>query len=153
MRQVTQLMLGLMVMSYSIPLHLTEVTEVVRLLVPWWSGLAVLKYNKAISENPVYMFWCFLIEFQWVISIVVVCLSASPSFSQLEYLGSSWTNTAIWRWWVGTDKKLPMNSITQHQLNTLFLILWFLLMSSVWRNETFVHIYLVSNILFGFLVV
>lgn len=41
-RQVTQLMLGLMVMSYSIPLHLTEVTEVVRLLVPWWSGLAVL---------------------------------------------------------------------------------------------------------------
>ncbi|TWW59403.1 hypothetical protein D4764_06G0009330 [Takifugu flavidus] len=39
---VTQLMLGLMVMSYSIPLHLTEVTEVVRLLVPWWSGLAFL---------------------------------------------------------------------------------------------------------------
>lgn len=66
------------------------------------------------------MFWCFLIGFRWVISIVVVCLSASPSFSQLEYLGSSWTNTAIWRWWVGTHKKLPMNSITQHQLNTLF---------------------------------
>uniref|UniRef100_H3DKA6 Transmembrane protein 176 n=1 Tax=Tetraodon nigroviridis TaxID=99883 RepID=H3DKA6_TETNG len=39
---VTQLMLGLMVMSYSIPLHFTEVTEVVSLLVPWWSGLTFL---------------------------------------------------------------------------------------------------------------
>lgn len=36
---VSQVMLGLMVMSYSIPLHFTEVTEVVRLGVPWWSGL------------------------------------------------------------------------------------------------------------------
>lgn len=34
-------MLGLMVMSYSIPLHFTEVTEVVSLGVPWWSGLTV----------------------------------------------------------------------------------------------------------------
>ncbi|XP_063739648.1 transmembrane protein 176 isoform X2 [Eleginops maclovinus] len=32
-------MLGLMVMSYSIPLLFTEVTEVVLLGVPWWSGL------------------------------------------------------------------------------------------------------------------
>ncbi|XP_019939448.2 transmembrane protein 176 [Paralichthys olivaceus] len=36
---VSQVMLGLMVMSYSIPLHLTELTEVVTLGVPWWSGL------------------------------------------------------------------------------------------------------------------
>ncbi|XP_041640925.1 transmembrane protein 176 [Cheilinus undulatus] len=36
---VSQVMLGLMVMSYSIPLHCTEVTEVVVLGVPWWSGL------------------------------------------------------------------------------------------------------------------
>ncbi|KAK5866690.1 hypothetical protein PBY51_020859 [Eleginops maclovinus] len=36
---VSQVMLGLMVMSYSIPLLFTEVTEVVLLGVPWWSGL------------------------------------------------------------------------------------------------------------------
>lgn len=36
---VSQLMLGLMVISYSIPLHFTEFTEVVSLGVPWWSGL------------------------------------------------------------------------------------------------------------------
>ncbi|KAM9363211.1 transmembrane protein 176 [Symphorus nematophorus] len=36
---VGQVMLGLMVITYSIPLHLTEVTEVVQLGVPWWSGL------------------------------------------------------------------------------------------------------------------
>uniref|UniRef100_A0A3Q3JP44 Transmembrane protein 176 n=1 Tax=Monopterus albus TaxID=43700 RepID=A0A3Q3JP44_MONAL len=36
---VSQVMLGLMVMSYSIPLHFTELTEVVIVGVPWWSGL------------------------------------------------------------------------------------------------------------------
>ncbi|XP_028261932.1 transmembrane protein 176 [Parambassis ranga] len=36
---VSQMMLGLMVMSYSIPLHFTELTEVITLGVPWWSGL------------------------------------------------------------------------------------------------------------------
>ncbi|XP_072239787.1 transmembrane protein 176 isoform X2 [Leuresthes tenuis] len=36
---VSQVMLGLMVMSYSIPLHFTELTDVVALGVPWWSGL------------------------------------------------------------------------------------------------------------------
>ncbi|CAL9688478.1 unnamed protein product [Knipowitschia caucasica] len=36
---VSQLMLGLLVMMYSIPLHLTEHTEVVLTGVPWWSGL------------------------------------------------------------------------------------------------------------------
>ncbi|XP_072319641.1 transmembrane protein 176 [Eucyclogobius newberryi] len=36
---VSQLMLGLLIMTYSIPLHLTEHTELVWLGVPWWSGL------------------------------------------------------------------------------------------------------------------
>ncbi|XP_056265410.1 transmembrane protein 176 [Pseudoliparis swirei] len=36
---VSQVMLGLMVMSYSIPLHFTVRTEVVKFGVPWWSGL------------------------------------------------------------------------------------------------------------------
>lgn len=39
---VSQIMLGLMIMSYSIPLHFTEFTEVVRLGVPWWSGVAFM---------------------------------------------------------------------------------------------------------------
>lgn len=39
--QVSQVMLGLMVISYSIPLHVTEFTEVVSLGVPWWSGFMV----------------------------------------------------------------------------------------------------------------
>ncbi|XP_078122999.1 transmembrane protein 176 isoform X2 [Sander vitreus] len=39
---VSQVMLGLMVMSYSIPLHFTEVTEVIHLGVPWWSGLTFI---------------------------------------------------------------------------------------------------------------
>ncbi|XP_062283218.1 transmembrane protein 176 isoform X1 [Scomber scombrus] len=39
---VSQVMLGLMVMSYSIPLHFTEFTEVVILGVPWWSGLTFI---------------------------------------------------------------------------------------------------------------
>ncbi|KAF1395632.1 hypothetical protein PFLUV_G00013610 [Perca fluviatilis] len=39
---VSQVMLGLMVMSYSIPLHFTEVTEVVHLGVPWWSSLTFI---------------------------------------------------------------------------------------------------------------
>ncbi|XP_029910089.1 transmembrane protein 176 [Myripristis murdjan] len=39
---VSQVMLGVMVMSYSIPLIFTEITEVVRLGVPWWSGLSFI---------------------------------------------------------------------------------------------------------------
>lgn len=39
---VSQVMLGLMVISYSIPLHFTEFTEVVSLGVPWWSGLTFI---------------------------------------------------------------------------------------------------------------
>ncbi|XP_020788659.1 transmembrane protein 176 [Boleophthalmus pectinirostris] len=37
---VSQLMLGLLIMTYSIPLHLTEHTEVVWMGVPWWSGIS-----------------------------------------------------------------------------------------------------------------
>ncbi|KAK7929794.1 hypothetical protein WMY93_006189 [Mugilogobius chulae] len=37
---VSQLMLGLLIMTYSIPLHLTDHTEVVWTGVPWWSGLS-----------------------------------------------------------------------------------------------------------------
>ncbi|KAF3687064.1 Membrane-spanning 4-domains subfamily A member 12 [Channa argus] len=36
---VSQVMLGLLVISYSIPLHLTEATEVIVLGVPWWTAL------------------------------------------------------------------------------------------------------------------
>ncbi|XP_068176849.1 transmembrane protein 176 [Antennarius striatus] len=39
---VSQVMLGLMVMSYSIPLHVTDATEVVTLGVPWWTGLTFI---------------------------------------------------------------------------------------------------------------
>ncbi|XP_034544784.1 transmembrane protein 176 [Notolabrus celidotus] len=39
---VSQVMLGLMVISYSIPLHVTEITEVIHLGVPWWSGLTFI---------------------------------------------------------------------------------------------------------------
>ncbi|XP_053186495.1 transmembrane protein 176 [Scomber japonicus] len=67
---VSQVMLGLMIMSYSIPLHFTEFTEVVILGVPWWSGLtlqtclivsvvstvlsvvAVIIYSVDMDKNP-----------------------------------------------------------------------------------------------------
>ncbi|XP_077381795.1 transmembrane protein 176 isoform X2 [Festucalex cinctus] len=39
---VSQMMLGLMIISYSIPLHFIHFTEVVSLGVPWWSGLAFI---------------------------------------------------------------------------------------------------------------
>ncbi|XP_061580338.1 transmembrane protein 176 isoform X2 [Cololabis saira] len=39
---VSQVMLGLMVLSYSIPLHLTEFTTVVVLGVPWWSSITFI---------------------------------------------------------------------------------------------------------------
>ncbi|XP_029529505.1 transmembrane protein 176 [Oncorhynchus nerka] len=39
---VSQIMIGLMVMSYSIPLLSTEFTEVVTFGVPWWSGLSFI---------------------------------------------------------------------------------------------------------------
>ncbi|XP_026215304.1 transmembrane protein 176 [Anabas testudineus] len=39
---VSQVMLGLMVMSYSIPLHFMELTEVIAVGTPWWSGLTFI---------------------------------------------------------------------------------------------------------------
>ncbi|KAM9398571.1 membrane-spanning 4-domains subfamily A member 12-like isoform 1-T1 [Salvelinus alpinus] len=39
---VSQVMIGVMVMSYSIPLLSTEFTEVVTFGVPWWSGLSFI---------------------------------------------------------------------------------------------------------------
>lgn len=39
---LSQLMLGLMIITYSIPLHLAEHTEVVWMGVPWWSGLTFI---------------------------------------------------------------------------------------------------------------
>lgn len=39
---VSQLMLGLMIMAYSIPLHCTDYTEVIWLGVPWWSGITFI---------------------------------------------------------------------------------------------------------------
>ena len=53
--QVSQVMLGLMVMSYSIPLHFTELTDVVALGVPWWSGLMVSLCFFFFSVYTVYM--------------------------------------------------------------------------------------------------
>lgn len=39
---VSQVMLGVIVMSYSVPLLRTEFTEVVNFAVPWWSGLSFI---------------------------------------------------------------------------------------------------------------
>uniref|UniRef100_A0A4W5L266 Membrane-spanning 4-domains subfamily A member 12-like n=1 Tax=Hucho hucho TaxID=62062 RepID=A0A4W5L266_9TELE len=39
---VSQVMIGVMVMSYSIPLLSTEFTEVMSFGVPWWSGLSFI---------------------------------------------------------------------------------------------------------------
>ncbi|XP_017297127.1 transmembrane protein 176 isoform X1 [Kryptolebias marmoratus] len=36
---VSQVMLGLMILSYSLPLHFTELTYVISFGVPWWTGL------------------------------------------------------------------------------------------------------------------
>lgn len=47
-------MLGLMVISYAIPLHFTESTEVVFTRVPWWSGLmvSVCSHGAAVDGSP-----------------------------------------------------------------------------------------------------
>ena len=72
-------MLGLMVMSYSIPLHLTEITEVVRLGVPWWSGLMVSVCGVAcfiqISDETRGMFKLMLFSNVVFVSVLTVCLS------------------------------------------------------------------------------
>lgn len=47
--QVSQVMVGLMVMSYSIPLCYAEITEVVGVAVPWWSGITVRADQTLVS--------------------------------------------------------------------------------------------------------
>ncbi|XP_029281770.1 transmembrane protein 176 isoform X2 [Cottoperca gobio] len=64
---VSQVMLGLMVMSYSIPLHFTEVTEVVRLGVPWWSGLTFITAGVV----------AIILDKHCTIKILRVCLMAT----------------------------------------------------------------------------
>ncbi|MEQ2223197.1 hypothetical protein ILYODFUR_034304 [Ilyodon furcidens] len=39
---VSQVMLGVMVISYALPLHFTEHTDVVIFGVPWWTGLTFI---------------------------------------------------------------------------------------------------------------
>ncbi|XP_051242146.1 transmembrane protein 176 [Dicentrarchus labrax] len=64
---VSQVMLGLMVMSYSIPLHFTEATEVVRLGVPWWSGLMFITAGVV----------AIILDKQCTMKILQVCLIVS----------------------------------------------------------------------------
>ncbi|KAM3623682.1 uncharacterized protein V6R79_014281 [Siganus canaliculatus] len=64
---VSQVMLGLMVMSYSIPLHYAEVTEVVRLGVPWWSGLMFVVAGVA----------AIILDKRCNMNVLWVCLAAS----------------------------------------------------------------------------
>ncbi|XP_059190689.1 transmembrane protein 176 isoform X1 [Centropristis striata] len=64
---VSQVMLGLLVMSYSIPLHFYEATEVVRLGVPWWSGLTFITAGTV----------AIILDKHSTIKILQVCLIAS----------------------------------------------------------------------------
>ena len=69
-------MLGLMVISYSIPLMFTEVTPVVRLGVPLWSGLAVCvcvcvcMCLRGRMEVNILML-CFPVSFQFMVAGVI----------------------------------------------------------------------------------
>ncbi|TMS23417.1 Membrane-spanning 4-domains subfamily A member 12 [Larimichthys crocea] len=64
---VSQMMLGLMVMSYSIPLHFIEFTEVVTLGVPWWSGLIFMATGVA----------AVILDKHCTMKALQVCLAAS----------------------------------------------------------------------------
>ncbi|KAM6941773.1 transmembrane protein 176 [Lycodopsis pacificus] len=64
---VSQVMLGLMVMSYSIPLHFTVLTEVVNLGVPWWSGLTFITAGVV----------AIVLDKHCTMKILQVCLMAS----------------------------------------------------------------------------
>uniref|UniRef100_A0A1A8AU09 Transmembrane protein 176 n=1 Tax=Nothobranchius furzeri TaxID=105023 RepID=A0A1A8AU09_NOTFU len=71
--QVTQVMLGLMVMSYSIPLHITEATDVVTFGVPWWTGLTFIAAGVIIAILETHctmktMQFCFMMS---VLSVVL----------------------------------------------------------------------------------
>uniref|UniRef100_A0A1A7YMK4 Transmembrane protein 176 n=1 Tax=Iconisemion striatum TaxID=60296 RepID=A0A1A7YMK4_9TELE len=70
---VSQVMLGLMVMSYSIPLHITEATDVVTFGVPWWTGLTFIAAGVIIAILEKHctmktMQFCFMVS---VLSVVV----------------------------------------------------------------------------------
>lgn len=64
---VSQVMLGLMVMSYSIPLHFTVLTEVVNFGVPWWSGLTFITAGVV----------AIVLDKHCTMKILQVCLMAS----------------------------------------------------------------------------
>uniref|UniRef100_A0A3B3T0M3 Transmembrane protein 176 n=1 Tax=Paramormyrops kingsleyae TaxID=1676925 RepID=A0A3B3T0M3_9TELE len=48
---VSQVMLGVMVISYSLPLHLTEYTEVMTFGVPWWSAIVFIVAGAVAIET------------------------------------------------------------------------------------------------------
>lgn len=92
--QVSQVMMGIMVMSYSIPLHVTEFTEVVTLGVPWWSGLMVrIHLISAPTKIFVIIISYVIIIHMNVFVCVCVCVRV-VSLSQQVCSPSSWTNTA-----------------------------------------------------------
>ncbi|XP_034043503.1 transmembrane protein 176 [Thalassophryne amazonica] len=64
---VSQVMLGLMIMSYSIPLHFTEFTQLVTLGVPWWSGTLFITAGAV----------AIILEKQCTVKILRVCLLIS----------------------------------------------------------------------------
>uniref|UniRef100_A0A672KUA0 Transmembrane protein 176 n=1 Tax=Sinocyclocheilus grahami TaxID=75366 RepID=A0A672KUA0_SINGR len=55
---VAQIVIGLLIISYSIPLLSTEITMILNFGVPWWSGLmvsvfiALIMYYADIAFNP-----------------------------------------------------------------------------------------------------
>ncbi|KAM4583647.1 transmembrane protein 176 isoform 2-T2 [Odontesthes bonariensis] len=74
---VSQVMLGLMVMSYSIPLHFTELTEVVALGVPWWSGLMFVTAGVVaviLDKHCTMKFVCFVVSVASVVLSVVAVI-------------------------------------------------------------------------------
>ncbi|XP_026159692.1 transmembrane protein 176 isoform X2 [Mastacembelus armatus] len=75
---VSQLMLGLMIMFYSIPLHFTELTEVVSLRVPWWSGLMFITAGVAAiildKHCTMKLLWGCLMANMWSIVLSVVAV-------------------------------------------------------------------------------
>ncbi|XP_037546560.1 transmembrane protein 176 [Nematolebias whitei] len=64
---VSQVMLGLMIISYSIPLHFTELSDVISLGVPWWTGLMFIIAGVI----------AIILEKECTIKIVWMCLMTS----------------------------------------------------------------------------
>ncbi|KAM4751469.1 transmembrane protein 176 isoform 1-T2 [Anableps anableps] len=64
---LSQVMLGLMVMSYSLPLHFTEHTDVVIFGVPWWTGLTFIAAGSI----------AIMLDKHCSVKIVQVCLIVS----------------------------------------------------------------------------